>query len=84
MSAPRMMAKKKANAQGRIKSSKAGPGRFSTRTLLGADGHGLRASSPAGRLHRLACRIAAAPKSKVSSDLDYKNYTYRQPGSLQA
>lgn len=84
MAAPRTLAKKKANAQGRKRNGKAGPGHYSLRTMTDpGTGLGLRASSPRGRLHRLACRIAAAPKSKVSSDMDFKNYTYATPGSLK-
>jgi hypothetical protein len=81
MSAPRFTAKKKANEKGRRKRPNAGPGHFSTRTLLDAAGRGLRASSPRGRAARLALRVANAPKSKVSSDLDFKNYTYTRPGA---
>lgn len=83
----RVLAKNRANSSGRRKRPDAGPGRFSSRTLTapkGSDsaGMGLRASKLRGRQWRLQARIEATPRSKVPSDLDFKNYTYRKPGSL--
>jgi len=85
MAAPRFTAKKKANSTGRKHRNNAGPGRYSQRTLVDKEtGLGLRASSPRGRVFRLAERIKFAPKSKLTSDMDFKLYTYRKPGSLNA
>jgi hypothetical protein len=83
MAAPRALAKKKANSEPRLRKPDAGPGRFSARTLTDPlTGMGLRKSKLRGRLHRLACRVAAKPPTKKTADGDFKHYTYATPGSL--
>lgn len=70
------LTRKTANSKSRKHDPNKGPGRFAKTVLP-------RASKLRGRLARLEIGRANTPKSKDTADLDYKNYTYRKPGSMQ-